>query len=98
VANIDEMVDLTNIGTLFAFILVCTGIIVLRVKDPGRVRPFRVPSGWAWSMFLYACFAAGVANSGSSSHSGWPIARASSGQSRAGLVVVRMNERPSAVV
>src|SRR5207247_6354833 len=33
VASIDEMVDLTNIGTLFAFILVCAGIIVLRVKD-----------------------------------------------------------------
>ncbi|MHB9014329.1 MAG: amino acid permease, partial [Ignavibacteriaceae bacterium] len=28
--TIDEMVDLTNIGTLFAFILVCAGIIILR--------------------------------------------------------------------
>ncbi|HET9795645.1 MAG TPA: amino acid permease [Thermoanaerobaculia bacterium] len=45
VANIDEMVDLTNIGTLFAFILVCLGIMVLRFKDPGRERPFRVPLG-----------------------------------------------------
>jgi amino acid transporter len=45
VASIDEMVDLTNIGTLFAFILVCAGIIVLRIKDPGRHRPFRVPGG-----------------------------------------------------
>src|SRR6185503_1381117 len=45
VASIDEMVDLTNIGTLFAFILVCAGIIVLRVKDPSRPRPFRVPGG-----------------------------------------------------
>jgi basic amino acid/polyamine antiporter, APA family len=45
VASIDEMVDLTNIGTLFAFILVCAGIIILRVKDPGRHRPFRVPGG-----------------------------------------------------
>ena len=45
VASIDEMVDLTNIGTLFAFILVCAGIIVLRVKDPARPRPFRVPGG-----------------------------------------------------
>ena len=45
VASIDEMVDLTNIGTLFAFILVCAGIIVLRVKDPQRPRPFRVPFG-----------------------------------------------------
>ena len=53
VASIDEMVDLTNIGTLFAFILVCAGIIVLRAKDPDRVRPFRVPSGWKWAIILY---------------------------------------------
>ena len=39
------MVDLTNIGTLFAFILACIGIPVLRYKDPTRVRPFRVPLG-----------------------------------------------------
>jgi hypothetical protein len=39
------MVSLTNIGTLFAFILVCVGVIVLRRKDPKRVRPFRVPFG-----------------------------------------------------
>ena len=45
VASIDEMVDLTNIGTLFAFVLVCVGIIVLRFRDPGRARPFRVPLG-----------------------------------------------------
>jgi APA family basic amino acid/polyamine antiporter len=44
-ANIDEMVNLTNIGTLFAFILVCAGVIVLRFRDPGRTRPFRVPFG-----------------------------------------------------
>jgi APA family basic amino acid/polyamine antiporter len=43
--NIDEMVDLTNIGTLFAFILVCIGICIMRFKDPGRARPFRVPFG-----------------------------------------------------
>jgi APA family basic amino acid/polyamine antiporter len=43
--SLDEMVDLTNIGTLFAFILVCLGIIILRVKDPDRPRPFRVPFG-----------------------------------------------------
>lgn len=41
--NIDEMVDLTNIGTLFAFVLVCLGIIILRVKDPSRHRTFKVP-------------------------------------------------------
>ena len=35
-ASIDEMVDLTNIGTLFAFILVCIGISVLRFREPQR--------------------------------------------------------------
>jgi APA family basic amino acid/polyamine antiporter len=43
--SLDAMVDLTNIGTLFAFILVCIGITVLRFKDPARPRPFRVPFG-----------------------------------------------------
>ncbi len=44
-ATVDEMVSLTNIGTLFAFILVCVGVMVLRYKDPARPRPFRVPLG-----------------------------------------------------
>jgi APA family basic amino acid/polyamine antiporter len=44
-ASIDEMVDLTNIGTLFAFVLVCVGIPILRMTDPNRRRPFRVPFG-----------------------------------------------------
>ncbi len=43
VANIAEVVDLTNIGTLFAFVLVSLGVIVLRRIEPDRVRPFRVP-------------------------------------------------------
>jgi APA family basic amino acid/polyamine antiporter len=38
-----ETYDLTNIGTLFAFVLVCLGVIVLRHTDPQRPRPFRVP-------------------------------------------------------
>jgi APA family basic amino acid/polyamine antiporter len=41
--TIDEMVDLTNIGTLFAFILVCIGILILRKKEPDRPRSFRTP-------------------------------------------------------
>ncbi|MBM3878266.1 MAG: amino acid permease [Verrucomicrobia bacterium] len=43
ITNINEMVELTNIGTLFAFILVAVGILVLRRLDPGRPRPFRTP-------------------------------------------------------
>jgi basic amino acid/polyamine antiporter, APA family len=42
-ASIDEMVDLTNIGTLFAFVLVCLGIIVLRRIEPDRHRAFKTP-------------------------------------------------------
>ncbi|HOZ21156.1 MAG TPA: amino acid permease [bacterium] len=53
VASIDEMVDLTNIGTLFAFILVSAGIMVMRRRDPHRHRPFRVPGGWPWALGLY---------------------------------------------
>jgi APA family basic amino acid/polyamine antiporter len=43
IANINEIVELTNIGTLFAFVLVCIGVIILRVRDPGRRRAFRTP-------------------------------------------------------
>jgi APA family basic amino acid/polyamine antiporter len=43
VANINELVELTNVGTLFAFILVAAGIIILRRTDPNRPRPFRTP-------------------------------------------------------
>jgi APA family basic amino acid/polyamine antiporter len=42
-ANIAEVVDLTNIGTLFAFVLVSAGVLVLRRLEPNRVRPFRAP-------------------------------------------------------
>jgi APA family basic amino acid/polyamine antiporter len=41
-----ETYDLTNIGTLFAFALVCAGVLVLRVKEPERPRPFKVPLVW----------------------------------------------------
>jgi APA family basic amino acid/polyamine antiporter len=41
--SIDEMVDLTNIGTLFAFLLVCLGVLILRKRDPDRPRSFRTP-------------------------------------------------------
>ena len=41
-----ETYDLTNVGTLFAFALVCAGVCVLRVKEPNRVRPFKVPFVW----------------------------------------------------
>ena len=46
VGDAAETYDLTNIGTLFAFALVCAGVLVLRVKEPARPRPFRVPLVW----------------------------------------------------
>jgi APA family basic amino acid/polyamine antiporter len=35
--------DLTSIGTLFAFVIVCVGIMVMRRTNPDVVRPFRTP-------------------------------------------------------
>jgi APA family basic amino acid/polyamine antiporter len=46
VGDAGETYDLTNIGTLFAFILVSIGVLVLRYKEPDRPRPFRVPFAW----------------------------------------------------
>ncbi len=43
IGDANETYDLTNIGTLFAFVLVCIGVVVLRHKEPERPRPFRVP-------------------------------------------------------
>jgi APA family basic amino acid/polyamine antiporter len=39
----DQALELTNIGTLFAFLLVALGVIALRVREPARARPFRCP-------------------------------------------------------
>jgi APA family basic amino acid/polyamine antiporter len=46
VGDAAETYDLTNIGTLFAFALVCTGVLVLRIIEPERHRPFKVPAVW----------------------------------------------------
>jgi basic amino acid/polyamine antiporter, APA family len=43
--DIDTFADLANIGTLFAFIIVSVGVIVLRRTQPDRPRGFRVPGG-----------------------------------------------------
>ena len=39
---IGEAADMTNIGTLFAFALVCAGVLVLRRTRPNHPRPFRI--------------------------------------------------------
>lgn len=46
IGDAGETYDLTNIGTLFAFVLVCIGVLVLRKTDPDRPRPFRVKFVW----------------------------------------------------
>jgi len=38
-----ELAELVNIGTLAAFVLVCLGVIVLRITKPTLLRPFRTP-------------------------------------------------------
>ncbi|MGQ0813811.1 MAG: amino acid permease [Gemmatimonadota bacterium] len=43
IAPIEEVLELTNIGTLFAFVIVAAGVLVLRYLEPDRVRPFRTP-------------------------------------------------------
>jgi APA family basic amino acid/polyamine antiporter len=40
---IQEIAELTNIGTLFAFVLVCLGVWILRSIEPDMHRPFRTP-------------------------------------------------------
>ncbi len=40
-----ELAELVNIGTLFAFVMVCLGVIVLRVLHPDIPRPFKAPYG-----------------------------------------------------
>ena len=43
--DVGSFAEMSNIGTLFAFVLVSIGVMVLRYKDPGRHRGFRVPFG-----------------------------------------------------
>jgi APA family basic amino acid/polyamine antiporter len=54
IGDAGETYDLTNIGTLSAFILVSIGVLVLRYSDPSRPRPFRVPLVWPVSLLSTA--------------------------------------------
>jgi APA family basic amino acid/polyamine antiporter len=45
VLDIGTAADLSNIGTLFAFVLVSLGVIILRYRQPDRARGFRAPGG-----------------------------------------------------
>lgn len=43
IVPIDDLAELVNIGTLFAFIIVCSGVLILRRTQPDLVRPFKTP-------------------------------------------------------
>ena len=54
--DIGTLADLSNIGTLFAFIIVSVGVVVLRRSQPERVRAFRVPfSPWTPALSVVCC-------------------------------------------
>jgi APA family basic amino acid/polyamine antiporter len=40
---LDALGEMTSIGTLLAFIIVCAGVLVLRKRNPEMARPFRAP-------------------------------------------------------
>ena len=40
---IDALLHLTNIGTLFAFMIVCVAVLIMRQTNPNADRPFRAP-------------------------------------------------------
>ncbi len=44
--NIDEVVELANIGTLFAFVIVCAAVLILRYRRPEAPRKFVMPFAW----------------------------------------------------
>lgn len=57
---VGELADISNSGTLFAFFMVAVAVMILRLRDPGRTRPFRTPLLWltgpiaaAGCVFLY---------------------------------------------
>jgi APA family basic amino acid/polyamine antiporter len=44
--SVDEIAELSNTGTLFAFVTVAVAVMVLRWSQPNRARPFRTPAIW----------------------------------------------------
>src|SRR5690606_36990492 len=57
---VGQLADISNSGTLFAFFMVAIAVLILRVRDPKRHRPFRTPFVWVvaplailGTLFLY---------------------------------------------
>ena len=46
--RIDVVGEMTSIGTLFAFVVVCAAVMMLRIKRPDAKRPFKVPFGFVF--------------------------------------------------
>jgi APA family basic amino acid/polyamine antiporter len=57
---IDILGELTSIGTLFAFVLVSLGVMILRLKRPDLHRAFKVPGGPYLIPILGALFSGGL--------------------------------------
>ena len=43
---VGKLADISNSGTLFAFMIVAFTVMILRIKDKNRTRPFRAPAIW----------------------------------------------------
>jgi len=43
---VGQLADISNAGTLYAFMMVALAVLLLRKRDPGRKRHFRVPAVW----------------------------------------------------
>jgi APA family basic amino acid/polyamine antiporter len=48
--------ELVSIGTLLAFVLVCLGVLMLRIHEPNAHRPFKTP--WVWPVSLLGAVSA----------------------------------------
>ena len=61
---INVLGEMTSIGTLFAFVLVNIGVIILRVKQPNAARLFKVPGGKVGGFLIPGnwCYSVGGAN------------------------------------
>ena len=46
---VGQLADISNSGTLFAFFMVSLAVLILRVKEPNRKRPFRTPLIWVFA-------------------------------------------------
>jgi APA family basic amino acid/polyamine antiporter len=46
---VGQLADISNSGTLFAFAIVSIAVLVLRITEPDRARPFRTPALWIFA-------------------------------------------------